>query len=120
MLEVEKKSYVKPVGSNAFRTVLIFLQWPLKKKQKQTKSGSNSLLQCLCLSTVYANMPQAELSLNWQTRSTDSSNLRDQQNNNNNKPPKLPVFLLMRIVRIHQSAWVKKMDPARVGRLMIL
>lgn len=66
MLELEKKYYVKSVGSNALtRAVLIFLRQSIKKKQKQTKSGSNSLLQCLRLSIVYANKPQAELSLNW-------------------------------------------------------
>lgn len=39
MLEVEKKYYVKPVGSNAFRTVLIFLQWPIKKKKNRSKQS---------------------------------------------------------------------------------
>ena len=74
MLELEKKYYVKAVGSNALtRAVLIFLRQPIKKKQKQTKPGSNSLLQCLRLSTVYANMPQAELSLNWHTPQVTSA-----------------------------------------------
>lgn len=65
---------------------------------------------------------------------TASSSLRDQQNNNNSAPPPpaqsflcfMIVFsgssshcnsstLLMRILHNQQSAWVKKMDPARVG-----
>lgn len=36
MLELGKKYYLKPVGSNALtRAVLIFLRWPIKKNQKQ-------------------------------------------------------------------------------------
>lgn len=65
-------------SSNALtRAVLIFLWQSIKKKQKQKKSGSNSLLQCLCLSTVYANMPETELSLNWHMPQVTSAIAKD-------------------------------------------